>query len=34
MKKILSLLLALVLVFSLVACGDNGETKEETKGNR
>lgn len=33
MKKILSLLLALVLVFSLVACGDNGETKEETKGD-
>jgi len=32
MKKILSLLLALVLVFSLVACGNNGETKEETKG--
>ena len=34
MKKILSLLLAFVLVFSLVACGDsakNDETKAETK---
>lgn len=32
MKKILSLLLALVLVFSLVACGNNGDTKDESKG--
>lgn len=32
MKRLLSLLLALVLVFSLVACSNNGkETKKETK---
>ena len=30
MKKLLSLLLALVLVFSLVACSNNGETTAET----
>lgn len=30
MKKIIALLLALILVFSLVACGSSGESKDQT----
>lgn len=31
MKKILAIALAVVMVFALVACGDSGDTDEETK---
>lgn len=33
MKKVLALILALVLVLSLVACGGSGEKKEDTSAN-
>lgn len=32
MKKIIAMLLALVMVFSFVACSNTNDTKDESKG--